>query len=45
MNITGIDIEAIAEAAAYRELGYQMAMVLVCLVCLVAWAKREGAWE
>ena len=45
MNITGIDLKAIAEAAEYRELGYQMAMVLVGLVVLVAWAKKEGAWE
>jgi len=44
MNITNIDLPALAEAAAYRELGWQVALALVVIVALVVWAKKEGAW-
>jgi hypothetical protein len=42
--MTEIDLEAIAEAQAYRSLAWQVALALVVIVALVAWAKREGAW-
>jgi hypothetical protein len=41
MNITGIDLEAIAEAAAYRELAWQCLATLAVALAVYAWAKRE----
>lgn len=45
MDITGIDLEAIAEAAAYHQLHVRIALALAVLVAVVVWAKWEGAWE
>ena len=41
MNITGIDLEAIAEAAAYRHLAYQVTLTLMVLLAVYVIAKRE----
>jgi hypothetical protein len=43
MNLTNIDLEALSEAAAYRELALQCVSTLAIMLAVYLIAKREEA--